>query len=167
MRINRMTCSGLFSYTTESTINFSDRTVIAGPNNAGKSNIFRIIRILWDGLGTGGPLTAFEMSSTENAAFVEAEIALSPDERATLSEFLSYHSTPHKQLVRLPILELGEFLARATIRIDWTKDAQGTGSNPKIRVSFPQCGFKLSGSIHSSSPANSTVIPSNAEVSGI
>lgn len=146
MRINRLTCSGLFSYVAESTIKFSGRTVIVGPNNAGKSNIFRIIRILLDALADNRSPSAFEMSRTENAAFVEAEIAFSPDECALLSEFLGYYRPRDKRLARLPIPEIAEFLAEVKIRLDWTKDVRGAGSNAGIRVSFPLCGFDLSGS---------------------
>lgn len=159
MRINRLTCSGLFSYTTESTIRFSGRTVIVGPNNAGKSNIFRIIRILMDALGDNRDLSAFEMSRTKNKAFVEAEIALSPKERSLLAEFFRYYvvSGYPLRVAGFQSAALGEFLTEIVIRVDWTKDIRGFGINPRIRVSFPKCGFKLSGSRRASGLAVSGI----------
>ena len=159
MRINRLTCSGLFSYTAESTIQFSGRTVIVGPNNAGKSNIFRIIHILLDALGDKRDLSAFEMSRTKNKAFVEAEIALSPKERSLLAEFFRYYvvSGYPLRVARFPSTALAEFLTEIIIRVDWMKDIRGSGINPHIRVSFPQCGFKLSGSLRASNLAVSGI----------
>lgn len=159
MRINRLTCSGLFSYTTESTIRFSGRTVIVGPNNAGKSNIFRIIRILMDALGDNRDLSAFEMSRTKNKAFVEAEIALSPKERSLLAEFFRYYMVSGYPLrvAGFQSTALGEFLTEIVIRVDWTKDIRGFGINQRIRVSFPKCGFKLSGSRRASGLAVSGI----------
>ena len=149
MRIERLTCSGLLSYSAETPIEFPNHAVIVGPNNSGKSNIFRIIRIMLEALDGRQP-AASQMSRAENTAFAEAEMVFSNDERGLLSEFFGYYnpdSRPPRVAKHPDYEQIGEFLASVTVRIGWTRDARGAGSAPRITVSFPQCGFKLSGDL--------------------
>ena len=50
VRLNRLAVEGLFSYAARQEVEFSDRTVIVGPNNSGKSNLFRAIGTIADAL---------------------------------------------------------------------------------------------------------------------
>ena len=160
MRINLLTCAGLFSYAAETTIRFPNHAVIVGPNNAGKSNIFRIMRVLADALYHNARPSAFEMSSTGNGAFVEAGVAFSPRECGLLWRCFRYSATSRGRIrvSKLPALaRIEEFFADATIRIGWMRDIRGAGANPEIKICFPRCGFKLSGALDESDLAVSSI----------
>ena len=149
MRIDSLECSGLLSYEAETEIKFPNHAVIVGPNNAGKSNIFRIIRIMLEALDGKQP-TASQISRAKDTAFVKAEMDFSDDERGLLSEFFGYYnpdSRPPRVAKHPDYEQIGEFLSSVTVRIGWTRDARGAGSAPRLTVSFPQCGFKLSGDL--------------------
>lgn len=137
MRINSLTCAGLFSYAAETTIRFPNHAVIVGPNNAGKSNIFRIMRVLADALYDNIQPSAFEMSSTANRAFVEANVAFSREECGLLWRCFRY-STTDRAKIRVSELpasaQIEAFLADITIRIGWMKDIRGAGMNPEIKI---------------------------------
>ena len=169
MRINRLTCAGLFSYAAETTIRFPTHAVIVGPNNAGKSNIFRIMRVLADALYHNARPSAFEMSSTGNGAFVEASVAFSPKECGLLWRCFRYSSTARGKIrvSKLPAsARIEEFFADTTIRIGWMKDIRGAGTNPEIKICFPRCGFKLSGALHESDLAVSDIDGPDHKVTG-
>ena len=168
MRIERLTCSGLLSYEAETEIKFPSHAVIVGPNNSGKSNIFRIIRIMLEALDGRQP-AASQMSRAGNGAFVEAEMVFSYEERGLLSEFLGYYNPDSRspRVVKHPDYEqIGEFLANVTIRVGWTKDVRGDGGDPRIRISFPQCGFKLSGALGQAELVVSGIDAQDGEFSG-
>ena len=169
MRINRLTCAGLFSYAAETTIRFPTHAVIVGPNNAGKSNIFRIMRVLADALYHNAWPSAFEMSSTGNGASVEASVAFSPKECGLLWRCFRYSSTARGKIrvSKLPAsARIEEFFADTTIRIGWMKDIRGAGTNPEIKICFPRCGFKLSGALHESDLAVSDIDGPDHKVTG-
>lgn len=107
------------------------------------------MRILVGALCDGESPSALEMSHTKNKAFVEADIAFSPDESALLYEFLGYYPDDSRPRVhKLPAYALvEEFLTAITVRIDWMADIHGEGSQPQIWVTFPRCGFELYGSL--------------------
>ena len=149
MRIERLTCSGLLSYEAETEIKFPSHAVIVGPNNSGKSNIFRIILIMLEALDGRQP-AASQMSRAKDTAFAEAEMMFSHEERGLLSEFLGYYnpdSRPPRVAKHPDYEQIGEFLVSVIVRIGWIRDARGAGSAPRLTVSFPQCGFKLSGAL--------------------
>ena len=169
MRINRLTCAGLFSYAAETTIRLPNHAVIVGPNNAGKSNIFRIMRVLTDALYRNARPSAFEMSSTGNAAFVEASVAFSPRECGLLWRCFRYSATSREKIrvSKLPAsAQIEGFFADATIRIGWMKDIRGAGANPEIKICFPRCGFKLSGALDESDLAVSGIDGPDHRVTG-
>ncbi len=156
VRLNSLTCSGLFSYASESTIDFSEHVVIVGPNNAGKSNLFRVIQVLSDTLsGIKDNLSGSETSPCASDPYVEAEVQLSFDECQILSEFFAYHLIDHGgggnvelRIQSLPDQsKISHFFDSIKIRIKWEKTPENLAVNPYIHIQFLKCGFKLSGSL--------------------
>lgn len=157
VRLNSLACSGLFSYASESTIVFSEHVVIVGPNNAGKSNLFRVIQVLSDTLsGTKDSLSGSETSPRTSDPYVEAEVKLSPDECQILSEFFVYQPLEDRKdegNVKLHIQSLpgqstiSHFLDSIKIRIEWERTPENLAVNPYMHIQFLKCGFKLSGSL--------------------
>ena len=155
VRLKSLTCSGLFSYASESPIEFSEHVVIVGPNNAGKSNLFRVIRVLSDTLsGTKNHLSGSEMSPCTSNPYVEAEVHLSLDECHLLSEFFAYQpieglSDEGNAKLRIQSLpdqsKISHFLDSIKIRIEWERTPDNLAVRPRAYMWFLKCGFKLSG----------------------
>ena len=146
VRLKRLAVEGLFSYAERQEIEFSDRTVIVGPNNAGKSNLFRAINMLADALRGDLHLPVSKMSQSGGDPRIEAEISLSQCEVGVLVDFFSCgkikDKDPKAQEISEPNLEkLGRYLDNVTVKIGWKRMPDGTGGNMNAAVMFPECGF--------------------------
>ena len=147
VRLNRLAVEGLLSYAERQEVAFSGRTVIVGPNNAGKSNLFRVIGVLSDALLRDRNLPASKISQSGGRPSIEAEISLSLDETCILADFLScgynnVNSAIH--MIPMPATErLRDSLDSITIKIEWAKMPDGSGDNPDVEIAFPKIGFAL------------------------
>ena len=150
--LKSLTFAGLFSYTTESTVRLSDLVVIVGPNNTGKSNLFRIIRILTDALHHNKALSASEMSQSTDNPYIKAEITLSQDERCMLADFLACerinNSEDRIKMVHMPDRERTvNSLDGLIIKIKWKKMPDGSSRQPNAEIQFPRYGFACKGRV--------------------
>lgn len=146
VRLKKLAVEGLFSYAARQEIEFSDRTVIVGPNNAGKSNLFRAVNMLADALRHDLHLPVSKMSQSGGDPRIEAEISLSQCEVDILVDFFSCgkmkDEDPKAQEIFEPNLEkLGRYLDNVTVKIGWKRMPDGTGGNMNAAVVFPECGF--------------------------
>ena len=147
-----MTFAGLFSYTIKSTVKFSNSVVIVGPNNAGKSNLFRIIRILADTLYQNRTLTS-EISQSADNSHIEAEILLSEDERYMLADFFACGHTGKDNAETQVIYmsnrkKIASYLDNIIIKMEWMRASDGSSNNPNTEILFPKCGFVCKGSLN-------------------
>lgn len=85
--INSITVSGLYSFKKETTINFKNNNLIVGPNNSGKTNIFRIFRFLISVL-TNERLSNIRYNKQERFPILKFDIHLSEDEIEDVSHFV-------------------------------------------------------------------------------
>lgn len=149
VRLKRLVVEGLFSYTERQKAVFSGRTVIVGPNNAGKSNLFRIIDMLADELLRRGNLPTSKTSESDHNPCIEAEISLSPGEIDKLVDFFSCSAQqvhPDQDMILTPDAESDRScLGSITIKIEWKRVPKGLGVNPRVEIQFPECGFAFRG----------------------
>ncbi len=93
--LNEMRIQGLLSYpdlkSSDNRVSFSKNTVIVGPNDAGKSNIFRIIRTLVDSWPAKF-INPSDLFSERSDPSVELNITLSPPEANELVDFLGFYT---------------------------------------------------------------------------
>lgn len=155
MKLKSIRFSGLYSYGSETTLNFSeDMTLIVGPNNAGKSNIFRVIRSVIDTL-TGknrGDLQETEIFRSSTTPLIEVRVHLSPEETELLVDYLSFYSfynesnnaiARHYKFKNKPLLT--EKLNDLTIGISWDSYhiSSGERSPSDFILTFDKLGLKL------------------------
>ena len=149
VRLNRLAVEGLFSYAERQEVEFSERTVIVGPNNAGKTNLFRAIGMLADALLHDRSLPASEISRPDANPRIEADLSLSSDEIGVLAVFFSCSCADEKdsraKMISGPNVEkLRDSIGDMTIKIEWKMQGR-SGGGPDAEVLFPACGFGLKG----------------------
>ena len=148
VRLNRLAVEGLFSYA-KMEVEFSERIVIVGPNNAGKSSLFRIINLLVDALLNGSKLPASKTFQSNDNPRIEAEISPSPDEADALVSFLRGRTSeagPESGAIsKRSKEELIRRMDPVTIRVEWKTAPGGSGGDPEVEALFPACGFGLRG----------------------
>ena len=149
VRLKRLVVEGLFSYTEMQKVVFSGRAVIVGPNNAGKSNLFRAVNVLADELLHKRNLPASKTSESDHNPCIEADISLSPHEIDTLVDFFSCSAQPvhlDDGMFLVPDAESNKgCLGSITVKIEWERVPKGLGVNPRVEIQFPECGFALRG----------------------
>ena len=151
VRLEKLTFAGLFSYAAESTVRLSNRTVVVGPNNAGKSNIFRIIRILADAFYHGKRLLSSEMSQLVDKSSISAEISLSPTEADRLVDVFACRedNNPRLRMIHMHSRKkIAGYLDRITVNVAWEKIHDGSGDNAGVEIQFPKCGFGCKGRLN-------------------
>ena len=156
VRLKKLVVEGLFSYSEKQSIEFSDRVVIVGPNNGGKSNLFRIIDILADALSRPSDLSDSQVSGPAGNPSVEAEISLSPGEIGMLADFLACGHNNEKdsvlEMIAMPNPgKVADCLGSAAIKIGWEKNPDGSAGNPTVEIRFPKCGLVCRGQLAGSS----------------
>lgn len=148
MLFERLSFAGLFSYSEESCVKLSERVVFVGPNNGGKSNIFKIIQVLSEALCRSKSIPASSVSQLGGDPHVRAEIALSDDEARTIVDFLRYGWDNSDRIHVVPLQKnLTPYFKNITVKIDWKRNPDGSGVNPTTSLQFPKCGFGLADSL--------------------
>jgi energy-coupling factor transporter ATP-binding protein EcfA2 len=101
-------------------IPFSSVNVIVGPNDSGKSNIFRAIKLLVDSMKVDYALTSLDTFSDQVAPKLEAKFLLSENEAGVLLDFLGvYLANPNPNSIAQT--QIHEFRNRKAI-LDLIKD---------------------------------------------
>lgn len=149
MRLKKLAFNGLFSYATESVLELSERVVFVGPNNSGKSNLFKIIQILSDSLRSDGRLESSMVSQLcDDNPYIDADIDLSDDEARVLVDFLKCGNDGSRlHMMSLSELDQAYRVNQISIRVAWRRMHDGSGDNARVIIKFPNCGFALRGEI--------------------
>lgn len=102
VRLLNVKISNLYSYDQTDTdaigkdepISFSNINVIVGPNDSGKSNIFRAIKLLVDSLKSNSTISDSTLYSNRGVPRLAAEFILSDGEAEILLDFLGVYGVP-------------------------------------------------------------------------
>jgi len=143
--IRSLKFSGLYSYSEETEIDLSDRTVLVGPNNSGKSNIMRIIKLVIDTFDHLKRLEESEISHTGNNPFLEIKLTLSPQETSKIVDFLSFYQSGPNRTSEFYKFSNREFLIKNLdnifMRLSWQREVHGYGSEPFLEINFEKIGI--------------------------
>lgn len=160
--------AGLFSYSEESEIEFSDRMVIVGPNNSGKSNIIRILNLFVETFSKGRLLRDEEISAGGVNPFLEITLELSKKETEKIIQLLSFYPLPpnnNSQYYDYPNKEfLVELFNKISIKLSWKREIHPYGSTPYLELEFEKIGLKISGNTHVTYLVISNTFPSNPDI---
>lgn len=150
--IKSLKCQGLYSYRKEFEINLLGQTIIVGPNNSGKSTIFKLVKLLVDTLFGNPFLTNNPIAPDAHDPFLEICFGLSDYETEKIIDFLSfYHDNNQKEHFsaydnRTHLIPL---LGIMCIRISWKRPTIRS-SEPYMEIDFPKIGLKIYGDLFSS-----------------
>lgn len=145
--LQHLKCQGLYSYGEPIELAASDRMIIVGPNNAGKSNLFKLIGLVVDTFLERRRLENYEIAKDNFNPFVEISIKLSKEETKMLIDFMSFY--PEKPNEGSNFFEyenhdlLVELFNTLFIRLSWKREAEIYGAEPYLEIEFPKIGLKL------------------------
>lgn len=147
--IRSLKFAGLFSYANETELEFSNRLVLVGPNNSGKSNIIRILRLLVDSFYRFRKLQGQDISHRGDDPFLEIRLTLSRNETQKLVEYLSCYSEQNNQIWRYHECANKEVLLKKldeiSIKLTWKRELHQYGSDPYMELNFEKIGLWLCG----------------------
>jgi len=146
--IRKLRFAGLYSYGSETTLDLSEHTIIVGPNNSGKSNIFRMVQLMIDSLYKNKRLLNSEISHKGKDLFLEISLVLSDDEVQKIVDSWKFypddqHSNTKYQLIQNE-KQIKEFVNEITIRLSWERTLDDYGSEAFLEIIFEKGNFKLS-----------------------
>ena len=167
VRITELKCRGLYSYRDPLKIVVPKKAVIVGPNNSGKSNVFRLIRLFADTLSSSSELKDHRISKEHNVIgnrplsagvlnhqiskgvddpYLELSIELSENETNRIIDFISFYGQRDENEIfecenRNNLVVL---FNKIRIRIMWEKTAMH-GIKTSAESEFEKIGLKIYG----------------------
>ncbi|MEW5839721.1 AAA family ATPase [Nitrososphaera sp.] len=145
--LNSLSCKGLYSYGDETKMEFSRQTVIVGPNNSGKSNLFRMIKLLIESLATHRYLKDWEITAGATDYFLEIEVQLSKEEVGILVDFLGFFSEGSNRSTQYYKFSNRDTLCKVLdvlrIKLTWEPNMQEAGDTPSFEIEFKKIGLRM------------------------
>ncbi len=150
--IKRLKFSGLYSFSKETQIDFSDTSLLVGPNNSGKSNIFRIFKLLVDTFSDRKRLEDHDIYPTSYNPTLETILIFSREETERIIDFFSFHKDKQNNNSEYFQYDNRELLIQLldTIHMKcmWKRSVEES-SEPYVQIEFTKCGLKLFGRLFS------------------
>ncbi len=138
--IHKLEFENLYSYSNGNSLELSNNNIIVGPNNSGKSNIFRIIKLLQNVLSENHSLGDSELFSNTSTAFLEIDMTLSSDESDMLVKHMSFYQNPNNSSLRFyefqNFKKISELFRDLTIKLTWKKSFNREGYKLFIELKF-------------------------------
>ena len=150
VRITKLGCRGLYSYRDTLAVDVPDRVVVVGPNNSGKSNLFRLIRLFADTLSESSTLEDRQIAKGVSDPRLELRMELSEAETEKIVDFFSFYSKQSNSNMRFVEYEnraqLLTLLDEITVRILWKKTPR-SGTMTSVEIEFVKINLKMYGVI--------------------
>lgn len=151
--INKLKCHGLYSFSNPVELEFSDKILIVGPNNSGKSNIVRTIQLFVDTFYRRRRLEDYEISHPAHDATLEIDFNLSDDETSKIVDYFSFRPDAQKNGSVFYEYQNYELLKKLLdvihVKLTWKKEIEGHGSESYVELEFTKCGLTLFNPIYS------------------
>lgn len=153
VHLNSLKCEGLYSFKERFDLDLSNHMIIVGPNNSGKSNIFRILKILIDTFYTRHRLGESIISIGHYNPFLEISLVFSPEETRKIVDFFSFHLD--KQNARSVFHQFKNYdylltlFNEVIISLSWQREMQRDESEAYVKLEFPKIGLKFFNRRHS------------------
>lgn len=145
--IRNLKCNGLYSYGSELDIRFAQQSIIVGPNNSGKSTLFRIINLFVETFYTSRNLEEWESFSNTSNSFIETNLSFSKDEVERILDFFTFYTGPQNQTTEFYKFKNRDFLLKnlddVRIRLTWEPNLYRQGSEAVIEFEFEKVGLKI------------------------
>ena len=150
VRIAELKCHGLYSYREPLSVAVPEKAVIVGPNNSGKSNIFRLIRLFEQALLSSSELKDSQITKGSGDSYLELRMELSKTETGRIVDFFSFGYDEkdretkffeYGNRARLETL-LNEVRARVFLKKDAMPRIQTS-----VEIEFVKIGFRIYGEI--------------------
>ncbi len=138
---------GLYSFKDTCEIDLSEHVIVVGPNNSGKSNVLRILKVFVDAFADHERLSSSKIYLSERNPFLEISLQFSESETRNIVDFFSFH--PDNQNNASEFYEfknydlLLELFDTAIIRLEWRKAIEGEPVEPYLKIKFPKTGIKF------------------------
>ena len=148
MRITELRSSGLYSYRSSLEVKVPDRVAIVGPNNSGKSNLFRMLKFFADALSGSSAPEGRKISKGASEPRLKLCIKLSRSEAGKIVDFFSFYDRPgrrglgffeYKNRARLEAL-----LDEVAVEVFW-KRAADSKITTRAEIEFVKTGIKMYG----------------------
>lgn len=154
VHIANIRCEGLLSFKKSTDIAFTGNTVIVGPNNSGKSNVFRLLKILVDSVHSDDILDKSYISPDCFNPSLAVSVKLSVEETQRILDLLSFSNVKlpnegssdtlhHHNFANKKILL--ELFNEMTIDISWNSHTDSHASTSHLGISFPKIGLLFYG----------------------
>ena len=147
VRINNLKCKGLYSFKDQIDIDFSDNMVIVGPNNSGKSNIMRILKIIDDTFYYEKSLSYSDVFIGEYNPWLEFSISFSNEETKKIIEYFSF--SQNKQNENFDYIEYDNYdvlislFDSARLCVSWRRGIKDNDLGCYIKLDFEKTGLKF------------------------
>lgn len=169
--IRSLKFSGLYSYSEETNIEFSNNTIIVGPNNSGKSNLLRILKLFTDSFYLRKRLQDQEISYNGSNPSLEIRLKLTGDEPDKIIDFLSFYPEGNNRGSQFYQFKNREFLKKQIddiyVKLSWQRTVGGYGSEAYVIIEFEKIGLKLFNYIYSGYRISTKIPPDGESTSGI
>lgn len=146
--IHKLKFENLYSYSDGNSLELSNNNIIVGPNNSGKSNIFRIIKLLQNSFSGNYSLEDSELFTNTSTAFLEMSITLSPEESDLLLKHMSFYYAKNNtsRYYEFQNFEnISKLFRDVVIRLTWKKSLNRQGYEPFIELKFTKIGLNFLG----------------------
>lgn len=164
--LRKLKCSGLFSYLDEVSLEFSNNTILVGPNNSGKSNLLRVLKLFVDSFYNRKRLQDSEISQDISNPYLEIRLKLNAYESAKVVDLLSFYPDGPNRSTQFYQFENREFLKslfdEITVKLSWRREIAGYGSEAYVIIEFEKLALKLFSPMYSGYRV-STKIPPEGE----
>lgn len=143
--INSLKFENLYSYSDETVLDLTKNNIIIGPNNSGKSNILRILKLFLNTLTRKSELHESAMYPDKSSALLVADINLSEPEARHLVEFLSFYLDAPNNMSKFyqfkNFEKLVDLLRTMVIKLTWKKSLDRSGFEPFVEIEFKKIGL--------------------------